>query len=224
MMEKLFLFTALMISTCCAVTQDLSGKVFVFPKETNTDHVKLLTTRSTFYNVTVCLRFLTDLNRAYSLFSMSTPTVENAFLIYGEPANHVLHVYSGSGPTFHAVPFPQNTWHSLCSTWGHGSGVAQIWLNGKPYVKKFVTNQPIGGKPISILGQEQDSYGGGFDAAQSFVGMISDVHMWDQVLTPTEIKSYMNHRHVTPGNVFNWRSLQYEITGLVLVDDAPDDM
>ncbi|KAG7248578.1 hypothetical protein CRUP_008093, partial [Coryphaenoides rupestris] len=37
---------------------------------------------------------------------------------------------------------------------------------------------------------EQDSHGGGFDAQQTFIGMISDVHMWDFVLSPCEMQRY----------------------------------
>ena len=40
--------------------------------------------------------------------------------------------------------------------------------------------------------QEQDSHGGGFDINQSFVDMMSDVHMWDSTLSPCEIQSYLD--------------------------------
>ena len=39
-----------------------------------------------------------------------------------------------------------------------------------------------------VLGQEQDSVGGGFDADQSFQGMLSNVNIWNQVLTAQQIK------------------------------------
>ncbi|XP_008321272.1 jeltraxin-like [Cynoglossus semilaevis] len=223
-MEKI-VFLAVMVSACFAVPQDLSGKVFVFPKENNKDHVKLLTTKSVFSSYTVCLRFFTDLSRTYSLLSMAIPSGSNAIVLYKfDPKAIRIHTLEPAAD-FLSMPFQVNTWHSLCVTWESNKGLSQVWLDGKPSVKKFiVSGAPINGKPITVLGQEQDSYGGGFDAAQSFVGMISDVHMWDHVLPPTEIKSYMNHKHVTAGNVFSWRSLDFVITGLVLVDDAPDDM
>ncbi len=38
-----------------------------------------------------------------------------------------------------------------------------------------------------VLGQDQDSVGGGFQADDSFQGMLSDVNVWDSVLTGTTI-------------------------------------
>lgn len=67
--------------------------------------------------------------------------------------------------------------------------------------------------------QEQDSHGGGFDLKQSFVGMMSDVHMWDYVLSSCEIHSYMDDLNFTPGNVLNWRALEYQIVDRVLIED-----
>lgn len=67
--------------------------------------------------------------------------------------------------------------------------------------------------------QEQDSHGGGFDLKQSFVGMMSDVHMWDYVLSPCEIHNYMDDLNYTPGNVLNWRALEFQIRDTVITED-----
>lgn len=75
------------------------------------------------------------------------------------------------------------------------------------------TEGRLTGTPIVIIGQDQDLYGGGFEARQSFVGMISDIHMWDYVLSFDEIGKYMNDFHFTPGNVLNWKSLDYSVHG-----------
>lgn len=39
-----------------------------------------------------------------------------------------------------------------------------------------------------VLGQMQSSYAGGFKAAQSFQGMLSNVNVWNRVLSATQIK------------------------------------
>lgn len=67
--------------------------------------------------------------------------------------------------------------------------------------------------------QEQDSYGGGYDLKQSFVGMMADVHMWDHTLSPCEIHKYVDGLNFTPGNVLNWGALEFQITGKVIVED-----
>ncbi|XP_062254721.1 C-reactive protein-like [Platichthys flesus] len=221
-MEKLLLLTVL-LSTCFAEPIDLMGKVFVFSKESNVDRVSLLTNHNEFNAVTVCLRFLTDLKRNYALFSLSTASHYNDLVLFKINSEDVMRLHAADGGTdFLSLSFPPNTWHSMCATWRSDNGLAQLWVDGVPTIKRFIkSGQPIRGKPITFLGQEQDSYGGGFDADQSFIGMIGKVHMWNYVIPDSEIKRYMKDRCFTPGNVFNWRSLDYVIAGQVYVEDDP---
>ncbi|XP_047455158.1 C-reactive protein-like [Mugil cephalus] len=224
-MEK-FLLLMVMFATCCGAPQDLSGKVFVFPAETTESYVKLLrSTTNQMSAVTLCLRFLTDLTRNYSLFSSATRAQDNHFLLFKPSSEHVIkmHVQDGAAD-FLSLSFPPNTWHSLCATWSSDTGLAQLWVDGKRTIKRFIkSGQPISGEAFTIMGQEQDSYGGDFDVTQTFVGMISKVHMWNYILSTAEIKRYVDDTIFTPGNIYNWRALEYEIKGQVLVDEKPED-
>lgn len=74
------------------------------------------------------------------------------------------------------------------------------------------------GTPKIILGQEQDSYGGHFDSSQSFVGMLTDVHMWDLVLSREQIAYYMHGAQFQPGNVLKWNSLEFVKNGYVVIE------
>ena len=67
--------------------------------------------------------------------------------------------------------------------------------------------------------QDQDSHGGAFDIKQSFVGMMSDVHMWNYTLNRCEIDAYMQNYNFPPGNVLNWKSLRFQAVGRVLIED-----
>ncbi|XP_077383724.1 C-reactive protein-like isoform X2 [Festucalex cinctus] len=220
-MEKLLVLMMMLASSCCAHTVDLSGKVFVFPGATAKDHVELKTPKTSFSAVTVCLRFLTDLSRNYVLFSLATPTISNDFVIFKLKQDNTIRIHARNGGTdFLSLSFPANSWHTLCVTWNSVNGISQLWLDGKPTIKRFIhSGQPISGKPSVVLGQEQDKFGGGFDVSQSFIGMISRLHMWDYVLSPYEIRRYERDTNFTPGTVFNWRALDFEITGKVLVED-----
>ena len=156
---------------------------------------------------------------------MSTPTLYDAFVLYKMNPENILSVGARSGSVnFLSMSFTRNTWHSLCATWRSDNGVAQLWVDGKATIKRFIQTGDITGSPIALLGQEQDSYGGDFDATQSFIGMITNFHMWDYVVPAPEIKRYMMDKHFTPGNVFNWRALDYEITGQVLVEEESEVM
>lgn len=167
-------------------------------------------------------RFKTDLSRAYSLLSVATPKVFNDFLLYKLDTLAIrFHARDGQSD-FQSLPLPPNVWHTLCSTWNSENGLAQLWLNGSPTIKRFIKTGKITGTLSVILGQEQDTFGGGYDENQSFVGMLGNFHLWDHVLPASEIRQYMNGMHFTPGNVFNWKDLQYELSGNVFIENVAD--
>ncbi|XP_034554198.1 C-reactive protein-like [Notolabrus celidotus] len=210
-----------MLTACAATPQDMSGKMFTFPQATNTAHVRLTTSRQSLSAVTVCLRTFTDLTRDHAPFSLATPTAHNDFLIYRQAANNRINIYArNTGVNFEGLDYETNTWHSLCSTWDSGTGLGQIWLDGKPSSRKFISSgSSISGPIIIVLGQDQDSHGGAFEITQSFVGMMSDVHMWNYTLSPCEIKGYTEELFFTPGNVLNWGALSFQTNGRVLIED-----
>ncbi|XP_062376362.1 C-reactive protein-like [Sardina pilchardus] len=197
----------------------MTGKMFTFPVASNVARVRLLPSRNNFASVTVCLRFFTELTRTYSLFSMASTSSDNDFLIYKTANKHFDAWTCGKVSAFHGLPDEPNTWYSICSTWDSNSGLAQVWINGNSSIRKVGFKGRLSGNPNIVLGQEQDSVNGGFDASQSFVGMITDVHMWDYVLSACEIQQFANHKKVNPGNVINWRALDFTTVGDVVIED-----
>uniref|UniRef100_A0A3B3U3W6 Pentraxin family member n=1 Tax=Poecilia latipinna TaxID=48699 RepID=A0A3B3U3W6_9TELE len=189
-----------------------ASSMFTFPQETNTAHVRL-TSSQNLQAVTVCLRFFTDLKRDYSLFSLALPSFDNDFLLLKSANLDSFQMYL-------------NAWHSVCSTWDSESGLGQLWFDGKPSVRRFITDQsttccPWTGIFTILTKNEKDQkfYGGKFDIKQSFVGMMTDVHMWDYVLSSCEIQNYVDNLNFSPGNVLNWKALTFEITGRVLIEN-----
>lgn len=73
-------------------------------------------------------------------------------------------------------------------------------------------------KHLVLSLQEQDDHGGGFDINQSLVGMMSDVHIWDYVLSPCEIQKYMDYLSFTPGNVINWAGVDHQVFDRVIIE------
>ncbi|XP_055019820.1 serum amyloid P-component-like, partial [Boleophthalmus pectinirostris] len=166
------------------------------------------------------LRSFTDLKRDHCLFSKSTPSFPNEFLVFYDYTNKEVEIHlKEQKAEYRFLDYKPNQWHSLCTTWDMGSGLVQVWFNGMPLARKFVKQANMTGEPIIILGQEQDSHGGGFDINQSFVGMMTDVHMWDYVLSSCEIQKYMAELSFTPGNVLNWAALDFQINGRVLIEN-----
>ena len=64
-----------------------------------------------------------------------------------------------------------------------------------------------------MLGQEQDSVGGDFEAEQSFKGMLSNVNLWNRVLSAVQIEDMSSSCLLdewNAGNVYKWRDFLRE--------------
>ncbi|OCT68882.1 mucosal pentraxin [Xenopus laevis] len=210
-MEKMLVVILILASASGILTQsDMSGKVFFIPQASSTSYVRLYPMMNgPFASLTVCLKSHTSLTRDYSLFSLATETKENDFLLFQEKKNKRFSVSIGNQDLYFDIP-GSSAVRSICVSWDSLTGDVVVWVNGNPSPRKiFMKGYRVNANPIIIIGQEQDSYGGKFDAAQSFVGEISDVHMWDRVLTSQELMQALYNKDLA-GNVINWQSLSYE--------------
>ena len=212
------------ILSCCSFA-DLSEKVFTFPVTTGTANVKLTTsTKEPLRALTLCMRFHSTETRSQSLFSLAVPSRDNAFLLF-KPSVGVYRLHI-NGPSIDIAGLPDDTdeWNSVCWTWDSTTGLTTLWVNGKRSARKVLSpSATLTGVPSIILGQEQDTYGGGFEQSQSFVGDITDVHLWNSVISPCEIRFYMEGNAFTHGNLLNWKNLEYSTTGTVFVEKSDFD-
>nr|XP_056709461.1 serum amyloid P-component-like [Euleptes europaea] len=200
--------------------EDLERKALIFPEASNTAHVVLRAARQqSLTSFTVCLRSYTDLNRAYSLFSYATRKSDNELLVFKPKSNQYSLYVGGSVVTFSIAdnPVPKPQWEHICVSWESATGIVEFWLNGDHLPRKGVKKgYTIGSEASIVLGQEQDSFGGGFDVNQSFVGEITDVCLWDRVLSSDELALVGNGRRLS-NYLVDWRSLNYEIKGYAVV-------
>ncbi|XP_037669396.1 C-reactive protein-like [Choloepus didactylus] len=216
-MEKLLLCFLLSIGLFSASEADLNGQAFVFPTQSAVSFVSLTAQlKRPLRAFTVCLYAYSDLTRAYSLFSYATRTVDNEILLYKEKTGEYSLTVGGAGVNFRPPVRPPAPLH-FCMTWESASGITELWVDGKPMVRKSLKKgYSLGTDASIILGQEQDSFGGKFDEEQSFVGDIGDVNMWDFVLSPDEINFVYAGGTFSP-NVLDWQTLKYEVFGEVFI-------
>ncbi|OCT66438.1 hypothetical protein XELAEV_18042688mg [Xenopus laevis] len=194
----------------------MSGKVFFIPKESSSSYVVLYPMKNgPFESITVCLKSHSALTRDYTLFSLATANKDNDFLLYQEKQN-TFSVSIGNQDLFFSIPRTAEV-RSICVSWDSLTGDVVVWVDGNPDPRKiFMKGYRVGARPIIIIGQEQDNYGGGLNVSQSFVGEISDIHMWDRVLTSQELMDVLYNRGMV-GNVINWYNLYYETKGEVII-------
>nr|XP_033465702.1 sushi, von Willebrand factor type A, EGF and pentraxin domain-containing protein 1 isoform X2 [Epinephelus lanceolatus] len=115
-------------------------------------------------------------------------------------------------------------WYHIGVSWRSWDGDWRIYINGKPSDggKGLSVGTTIPGGGALVLGQDQDQRGEGFNPVESFVGSISQLNIWDRVLTPQQIKvlasscpaSHVSHR----GNVLAWPDFLSGVVGRVKVN------
>ncbi|XP_035670193.1 neuronal pentraxin-2-like [Branchiostoma floridae] len=117
-----------------------------------------------------------------------------------------------------ALPVWNGERHAVCATWRSNDGTWQVYTDGVLQASGWGLN--VGGKVRSggtwILAQDQDTVGGGFDRNQAFSGELSQVNLWDRVLTPAEIGTDFCGQH---GNVIDWATTDIKVLGQATNDE-----
>ena len=100
-------------------------------------------------------RSFTDLKRDHILFSMATPANSNSFLIFWDETNKEMEPHIIDRKTeYRGQDYKPNMWHSICTTWDSTSGLVQLWFDGRPSIRKFISSGSIiRGATIIIIGQ-----------------------------------------------------------------------
>ncbi|XP_042245730.1 C-reactive protein-like [Thunnus maccoyii] len=224
METRMLLFSVLLWTAGHCKVKDLSGKQFTFPSDpsgVNEPHVILHVNTVSIPTMTVCLRFFSQLKRTQGLFSLATRDHSNALLLMKDGQGSYK-VHSGSDSYFFLnLPTHELDWNSICWTWDSGTGLTQVWLNGLRTSQKLMgLNYVVSGNLSIIIGQEQDEFRGGYNLNDSFEGDITDLHMWDHIVSACDIRSYMNQGSFDPGNLLDWNNLSYRVSGNVFIQDS----
>lgn len=143
-----------------------------------------------------------------------TLTDYSGFVIYINGVQKVTDVTSNDG-----------LWHLVCITWSSSpDGLWSIYSDGELRSRGngLATNTTISPRGTVILGQEQDNRGGGFSNAESFVGQLYGVELWDSVLTEKLIAGLtISCGDSLRGNLITWADFKHGLRGGVRVQESP---
>ncbi|XP_064877915.1 sushi, von Willebrand factor type A, EGF and pentraxin domain-containing protein 1-like isoform X3 [Oncorhynchus nerka] len=110
-------------------------------------------------------------------------------------------------------------WHHIGVSWRSWDGDWRVYINGNPSDggKGLSVGTTIPGGGALVLGQDQDQRGEGFNPVESFVGSLSQLHIWDRVLDPQQIKILANTcpGNNIRGNVLAWPDFLNGLVGRV---------
>ncbi|XP_040918564.1 pentraxin-4 [Toxotes jaculatrix] len=116
-------------------------------------------------------------------------------------------------PVFRSLPMSlllDARWHHLCILWSSIQG--NFWH----YTDRRLTSSgsnfrkgwEIPGGGSVVLGQEQDSVGGGFDPTEGFAGQLAGFRVWNRVLSQSEVEGVAEGRGVPRGVVLDMKDIK----------------
>uniref|UniRef100_A0A672FKU9 Carbonic anhydrase 6 n=1 Tax=Salarias fasciatus TaxID=181472 RepID=A0A672FKU9_SALFA len=171
---------------------------------------------------TVCMHVLPQVEGVHTVMSYSSNGHDNELMITIGQDRGGNEVGLWIGNEFVNLPhsFRPHDWANYCVTWSSHTGGADLWINGlvgeQRYLKSGYTVSPGG---IFLLGKDQDGLLG-ISNSDAFVGKMTDVNVWDYVLTVGDIRDQMSceSNSTAVGNVFSWGSTKLSLYGGVQLD------
>lgn len=117
------------------------------------------------------------------------------------------------------VAVNDGNWHHVCMTWENKAGSWKVYKDGAVQASGsgFKTGYNIKTNGILIIGQEQDAFGSGFNANQNYIGELTDLNIWNRVVSSSEINKLSKSCHGGKGNVKEWSDFKVGIRGDVRV-------
>merc|ERR1711956_57994 len=116
-----------------------------------------------------------------------------------------------------------NWWHHLCVVWKYYEEEKPnedkpnyyIYIDGKERANDTGAVGPLYLNGTLVLGQDQDSLGGGFVRNSAFLGQITQMNMWNHALNPEEIKQLSNCNKHKPYRepALNWETIKWKPKG-----------
>uniref|UniRef100_A0A4W5QVB0 Si:dkey-283b15.2 n=1 Tax=Hucho hucho TaxID=62062 RepID=A0A4W5QVB0_9TELE len=147
-------------------------------------------------------------------FSYSVPGQANELVLI-EWGNNPMELLVDDKAVTLPLSISDGKWHHVCVTWSTRDGEWEAYQDGvkRGSGENLSAWHPIKPGGVFILGQEQDTLGGRFDATQAFMGDISDLQMWANVLTAHDIYSLASCNSHLSGDVITWSENVVELHG-----------
>ncbi|XP_074081065.1 neuronal pentraxin-1 [Macrotis lagotis] len=187
-----------------------------FPLRTNYMYAKVKKSLPEMYAFTICMWLKSNASPGVGTpFSYAVPGQANELVLI-EWGNNPMEILINDKVA--KLPFVINDgkWHHICITWTTRDGVWEAYQDGTQggNGENLAPYHPIKPQGVLVLGQEQDTLGGGFDATQAFVGELAHFNIWDRKLTSGEIYNLATcSTKALSGNVIAWAETNIDIYG-----------
>ncbi|NXX15774.1 NPTX2 protein, partial [Podargus strigoides] len=185
------------------------------PLRTNYLYGKIKKTLPELYAFTVCLWLRSSASPGIGTpFSYAVPGQANEIVLI-EWGNNPIELLINDKVAQLPLFISDGKWHHICITWTTRDGMWEAFQDGEKLGtgENLAPWHPIKPGGVLILGQEQDTVGGRFDATQAFVGELSQFNIWDRVLKAEDIMNIANCSTNMPGNIIPWVDNNVDVFG-----------
>lgn len=203
-----------------------------FPSASAENYVTFFRTLPDLPELSVCLWLRVKASHVGTLLSYATDDNDNHLVLYGRNSSALSASFPASfsssspsldfvigDPAYRRLPTSSlldARWHHLCVLWSSIQG--HFWhYNDRRLISSgsnFRKGWEIPGGGSVVLGQEQDTVGGGFDPAEGFAGQVAGFRVWNRVLSPSEVEGVAEGRGLPRGVVLGMEDIK-EVHGEV---------
>ncbi|XP_061594615.1 chromobox protein homolog 6a [Cololabis saira] len=190
------------------------GFVLSFPMRTNYMYGLVRKEITEMYAFTACVWLKVKEGGIGTPFSYSVPGQPNELVLLQGVHNPVELLINDKVAQL-PLSLPQDEWQHICVSWTLRDGVWKAYQGGKMRGRGegLAAWHPIKPGGVLILGQEQDTLGGRFDASQALVGELSLFNLWDRVLKPGEVAALADCSSPALGNIAPWTDHDVDVYG-----------
>ena len=129
-----------------------------------------------------------DTTKTGTPISYAVSGQDNEFLIFDYKDFSIYINGDASGGT--GVSGNDGIWHHITVTWQSSDGEVKVFKDGiQIYTGTLKQGYNIINDGALVVGQEQDSVGGGFNPSQAFLGTIDEIVIYNEVITLDEIQT-----------------------------------
>uniref|UniRef100_A0A668T3J5 Pentraxin (PTX) domain-containing protein n=1 Tax=Oreochromis aureus TaxID=47969 RepID=A0A668T3J5_OREAU len=182
----------------------------LFPSASAENYVTFSLSLPALLELSLCLWLRVETPHIGTLLSYATDDSDNQLVLYG---------HKSSDPVYRRLQVSallDAHWHHVCVLWSSIHG--RFWHYNDHLLASsgsdFRKGWEIPGGGSVVLGQEQDSVGGGFDPAEGFAGQMAGFRLWNRVLSPLEVEGVAAGRGVPRGVVLGMEDIK-EVHGAV---------
>ncbi|KAM9581991.1 neuronal pentraxin receptor [Guaruba guarouba] len=185
------------------------------PVQNNYMYARMKKSLPELYAFTICMWLKSKaLGGLGTPFSYSVPSQSNEIVLL-EWGSNPLELLINDKVAQLPLSLKDKAWHHVCVAWTTRDGKWSAYQDGEQRGagENLASWHAIKPQGVIILGQEQDTLGGRFDATQAFVGELAQFSVWDHMLAPAEILALANCTSRLQGNVIQWDDQAVEVFG-----------